>query len=319
MNKSLCIVASTLPITFLAEKASLLEIGEIVTTSDDLCRSYENLNSYSNLDMKIRSTPKGLLFQSLFFLRKIMAAKLCKQEIIFFHECCLPVLDIILYFINPKGHFYPQVSMSGSNLISFDDLPRSKIIRFIEFIGLKYLFKAYCSPGVGGDQAEYNVSIQKYSNGIQTHPIEYPVPDKVDITLCERSILFVIGKSRALDEDQFELYDRIIKIALGMGYRCDIKDHPNKKFHLGYINKSATMLDPQLPSELIDDRYQWVIGTSSTSLLNHGERAISLIDLLKSFNTKDSELIKLHFKNTATDHQINFVTDDKQLSNLLEG
>lgn len=319
MKKSLCIVASTLPIAFLAENADLLKIGEIVTTSDDLGRSYSHLNSHYNLEIEIISTPKGLLFQSVYLLMKIFLAKLRKQEVIFFHECCLPVLDIILIFLNPKGHFYPQVTMSGSKLINFDELPRSKIICFIEFIGLKYLFKAYCSPGVGGEQAEYNISIRKYPTGIQTHPIGYSVQNRNCTTLSERSILFVIGKSRVSDEDQFELYDRIIKIALDNKYRCDIKDHPNQNFQLGYVNNLSVTLDPLIPSELINNSYQWVIGTSSTSLLNHGEKAISLIEMLKSFKVTDLELIKLHFRETAPDHQINFVSNDKQLLNLLRG
>ncbi|MEW7009875.1 polysialyltransferase family glycosyltransferase [Lentilitoribacter sp. EG35] len=319
MEKSLCIVASTLPIAFLAEKASLLKIGEVIAMSDDLAHSYSHLNSHSDLQLKIKTAPKGLLFQSIYFLIKIFLAKLRGQEVIFFHECCMPVFDLILTFLNPNGHYYPQVSMSGSKLIDYAELPRSKIFNFISHIGLKNHFDAYYSPGVGGSKPEYHVSVKKYPNGIEEHPIGYLMRNRNGATATERSILFVVGKSRVPDEDQIDLYDRIIKIALDNRYRCYIKDHPNQKFQLGYINDLSIILNSSLPSELINDNYQWVIGTSSTSLLNHGKRAISLIGMLQSFKAADQALIKSHFRETDPNHKINFVDNDEQLFNLLKG
>ncbi|MGO7134357.1 hypothetical protein [Rhizobium leguminosarum] len=323
MTRSVSIVASTLPIAFLAARAEALGVDRIVATSANLNRSYGYLARKIGREMEIETTPPGFVRQSLYFALLVAKCRFLGRRLVIFHECCMPVLDLLILLLRPKGDHFPQVSMLGSIPMDISAAPKSKLLTLLRLCRLDRLFVLYYSPPVGDNPGEYSLSVKAYPRSIVSHPVGYAgeassAIEAEDLAPRSHTILLLTGKALSPDEDQITVFSGIVESAAKYGLRCDVKDHPNPYFRLGFASEAARSIDPEMPSELLDDDYALVIGASSTGLLRYGNRAFSIIEMLPSLSADETGLAKKHFDMAAPGHTLRYLESLQQLESILE-
>jgi len=319
-KKSICIVASTLPAAFLDSQSKSLDIIEVIVLSANLELSYRVLaDRYPTI--RVVCAPQGLLAQSVFFVTILLRARFNGNSIVFFHECGITILDLLLVLIKPQGFYFPQVTMGGWDEVRFDQFPRQKLTYLIRALGLIPLFKFYRSSSIGGSEPEYVMSIRNYPKSIVSKDIKFVrnVIEKSKTTAVEKSnkVLFVTGKSCVPDAAQNLLYMKLIKIAHSKGYMCLIKDHPNPVYRLNLAIEGSTSCDPLIPSELMPKDYHLVVGVTSTSLLAYDERSISLVNLMSEMLPEDRAKYVNHFYQAAPDNRIKYISTIDEYTKLL--
>ena len=319
-KSSVCIVASTLPVAFIASQITELNIKKIIVTSQSLQLSYQGFKKISS-SIKVVRAPIGFVRQSIFFFFQLCAAKLNGNSVVIFHECCLPVLDLLINFMKPSGYFLPQVKMSGWEEIAFDLFPKGKLTCFLRAFGFSSLFKYYRCSSIGGDDNEYALSIKQYCDSIVPKEINFS-REKIEkyysvLSDAEKKILFVMGRSFVSDSAQLNIYKELITIAHAKGYVCHIKDHPNLVYRLDLSSCYATALDPFLPVELLERDYYLVVGVSSTSLLAFNGRSISLINIFDEMSPEDRVYCTNHFDDADPHNNIKYINSIGEFSSLL--
>jgi len=320
-KSSFCIVASTLPVGFLVGQFKSLRIKKIFVISKDLEQSYLSLKERIDPSIEVVKVPEGLLLQSLFFSYVLFRARLNGTSVVFFHECCLPILDLLLSWIKPSGYYLPQVTMSGWHEIDFHQFPKGKLATLLKVLGVKERFKYHRSSAISGKQSEYMVSIKGYPSSIATMNVGFSRVALARCSSCENrqvnKILFITGKSSASDDCQRKTYSALIKMAHAKGYVCHIKDHPNPAYRLDFRADGAVTIDPLLPAELLESDYYLVVGVSSSALLSFDGRSVSLIYLLDDMSLEDRHAYVRHFDGAMPDHKINYVHSEDEFKALL--
>lgn len=319
-NKSVCIVASTLPAGFMASQIEALDIDKIIVMNENLALSYRVFkDKYPAI--KIVCAPKGFLALSTFFINQLIWARLSRHSVVFFHECCLTLLDLFLILVKPSGFYFPQVTMSGWEEIEFNQFPRQKLTFLIQILGLVPRFRFYRFPAIGDYAPEYVMSVKKYPDSIVSHDVRFAREIIAQSNGCSegnsKRILFITGKSCVPDAVQIKLYKELIKIADSRGYACAIKDHPNPVYRLNLAVDCATSYDPLVPSELLGRDFQLVVGVSSTSLLVYDERSITLVNLIPEMTLDDRALCASHFEAAAPGNKIKYIDSVDDFEKLL--
>lgn len=317
---SVAIVASTLPVASLRDQSEALGVDRVIATSSRLARSYAYLVKETGRDIEIDVAPTGFVAQCFYFSILLAKSRLLGQRIVIFHECCMPALDLAIQVFRPAGDHFPQVSMLGSVPMDMSEAPKSKLLGLLKVTGLSRLFHLYLSPPVGDNPAEYSISVKSYPSSITTHPIGYTGRRSEGSSRGRsRTILLLVSKAFSPDTEQIAVFQEIVEVAGRHGFRCDVKDHPNPLFRLGFESGEARMIDPELPSELLDDDYALVVGTSSTGLLSYGDRSFSAIEMLPSLSAKEVSLAKRHFEETAPDHKVRYLKSLQEFESIMQG
>lgn len=310
-KKSICVVASTLPTAFIASQVDVLSIDKIIVMNRDLELSYQILKKKFPT-IKIVRAPRNYLVRDLFFLSELIRSRLTGCMVIFFHECCLTSFDLLLMLIKPNGYYFPQVTMYGFKEISYAHFPKQKISTFLRTLGLVNRFRFYMCPPIGSGPAEYVISSKEYPKSIKCMDVSYSrtiVAAETEILHDDSKdllILFIIGKSFVDDKTQTRYFSSLIDVAYSNGYACHIKDHPNPIYRLNLMSNKAITLDPLIPSELLDFNYKYIVGLSSSALLSYGDRAFSLLDMIKEINSSDRELLFDHFEKASPGNSIKY-------------
>lgn len=319
-NPSFCIVASTLPVGFISTQVDALRIQRIYVLSKEHEQSYQSLKK-QNPALEIARLPSGLLRQSICFLFILARARLTNTNIIFSHECCLPILDLLICTIRPHGFYFPQVTMSGFEEIEPTAFPRDKMYRLIQLLGVIDRFRFYRSPSVGSNDVEYVISICGYPDTITCMDVGYSREAVSRCYSCSgektKKILFVAGKSFIADARQAEIFSDLVAAAHAKGYVCHTKDHPNPVYRLNLDIEGAVVIDPLLPVELMDKDYHLAVGVSSTALLGFNERAVSLINMLEEMSQEDRLLCVKHFEDAFPGNRINYIRSLDEFGELL--
>lgn len=319
-NNSICIVASTLPVGFIASQIDSLKITKIIVISRSLEGSYQNLKR-RNPSIEIVQAPPGFLVQPFYFLVQLLAAKLSKNNVIIFHECCMPLLDLLLKLIKPTGYYFPQVSMSGFEEIDFDQFPKSKLTSFLNIFGFVSYFKFYRAPPVGDNEPEYALSIKEYPSNIVVKDIPFS-REKMSKYFANshgntKKILFVTGKTCVSNIEQINIHRALVEGAHSKGYVCHIKDHPNPIYRLGLSIAGTLTIDPLVPVELLERDYYLIVGVSSSALLTFRDRSISLLNLLEGMSSADRILMTNHLNNADPENKIKYINSVDEFTSLL--
>ena len=319
-SPSFCIVASTMPVGFIAAQIDALRVKRIYVLSKAHALSYRGLQQ-QHPALEIVRVPAGLLLQSACFLLMLVRARLTTTPVIFFHECCLPILDLLLWTIRPQGFYFPQVTMSGFEEIEPATFPQNRMFRLLKLLGAIDRFRFYRSPSVGSNDIEYVVSIRGYPDTITCMEVGYSREAVARCYSCggvkTNKILFVAGKSFVADDRQAEIFSRLVAAAHAKGYVCHIKDHPNPEYRLNLRIEGAVVIDSLLPIELMDKDYHLAVGVSSSALLGFNERAISLINLLAEMSQEDRLLCVKHFEDAFPGNRINYIHSLDEFVTLL--
>jgi hypothetical protein len=319
-KQSICIVASTLPVGFIAAQIETLKVKKIYVLSKVHHLSYQSF-SENHPQVEIVRVPSGLLLQSLYFLFVLLKARTSGTQVVFFHECCLPILDLLLTVVRPRGYYFPQVTMSGFQEIEPAAFPRTRLYRLLGSLGVIDSFRFYRSPAVGDNESEYVMSIRSYPSSIASKDVGFSREVVARCYSCSgqktNKILFVAGKSFVSDASQSTLFRFLIDAAHGQGYVCHVKDHPNPVYRLNLQVDGAVVIDPLLPVELMDKDYHLAVGVSSSALLGFNERAVSLVHMFDDMSPDDKRLCVQHFEEAFPGNKINYVRSLVEFGKLL--
>jgi hypothetical protein len=319
-NNSICFVASTLPVGFIVSQVDSLKIKKIIVVSQSLEGSYLILKKkYPYIE--IVQAPSGFLIQPIYFFAQLLAVKLNKNSVIIFHECCIPLLDLLLKLVKPTGYYFPQVTMRSFEEIKFAQYPKTKLTVFLNVFGLVSYFKLYRAPPVGDYEPEYALSIREYPGSIVVKDVQFS-RELISKYYSEGSsktkkILFVIGKTCVSNLEQINIFQTLAEFAYSKGYACYIKDHPNPIYRLDLQIDNTITIDPLVPVELLERDYSWIVGVSSSALLSFGDRSISILNLFEGMSSDDRIALANHYINADPENKINFINSLDEFKGLL--
>jgi hypothetical protein len=321
MKNPICIVGSTLPVGFIINNLEALDIKKIIVLNQSLYESYSFLK-YTHPNLKVLKTPDGVFKQSTYLFYHVILAKLNKFDVIFFHECGLPLLDLILLLLKPIGHFHPQASMVGWELATFDQMPKGKLSALIKLFSLEKYFDYYRYRLSGGLVGEFVYKFKKYSDNIITHNASFSIVKTIKTNLCAefpiKKILFLTGKSAVPDDSQFDVYKNLLTLAKLNGCECAIKDHPFLNYRLNINLEGVQTINPLIPAELIVKDFDLVVGLASTALLGCS-KSVSIIFLLEDMSLDKKLEYVSYLNNSSDENDVLYIKSIDQFTALLNG
>lgn len=312
-NRNFAFVASTLPIYALDKNIRLWKIKEIFLASEDLFQSYKFLVDRFP-EVKIIIIPKDRLFQSFFLFWQFLKIKFSRNKSYFFHECCWVVFDLLVNLLKPRSEFYPQVKMDANPINNDYFVKGSFWKKFFIFFWMRKIFN--CHKLISNDS--YCFAIKEYPKSTKVNEISSRKSIKNHNIKSKKVLLIIDSSFRQVNV--MSIMQKIIKLLLVNGYDCEMKDHPRKieRFEIKdeFSDFQVKEINPQMPIELMDDKYCAAIGLYSTALLFFGDRAISIINLLNEFGS-EYEYQKKHFINMPGGNEILYINNVEEILDFL--
>ena len=307
-RRATAFAGSLLPARFLADRAAELGIERIVV----IHRIHEESYAYVAdrvAGLQITRLRGGAASRAVQVIAQVLAAKLARRPVIFFHECCWPVFDVAVILLRPPGAFFPQITMAGFDPIAPSEWPmpsrwHHRLRRRLFAPFLKW-FVVYRSAKLWGEEGyDYFLSCRGYPPSIEVHPVaERPVSVRVAVDGPPR-VLFLTG-SESVDNDYLiEVYQRVMRLAHDAGFQVFMKDHP--LYRLGLDLPFATVLDAAMPIELVDDGFDVAVAVASTALFSVGRRKVSIVRLIESMATEIKDARVRYLKSVPGGDSIEF-------------
>jgi hypothetical protein len=279
-------VASTLPIGFIDKIGKESDVKAVYLINDNHLGAYKYLQK-NNPSIRLICLPMGFIKHFVSLLGILISIKIRKEKIIFFHECCWEVFDVILNILNIPADYYPHVTLNSLKRLECADIPfANKIKLFLMILNQLSRFKPYelttdaCTKGIVW-------SCEYYPEKTHVHNLAevWAVRDKSEarlLTVDTQNILFVVGTELVEDGSLLQLYERIGKMLANRGYKLYIKDHPNHESRLNIEAGSwAQTIDPNCPVEFLEQDFLCAIGCASTGLASFKGKAISIIHMIE--------------------------------------
>ena len=303
-------VASTLPIKFINENNNNKKTL-IIIKNKNIYEAYKYLIKFKN-NIKLKLLNKFFLFRVLDLIYLILIYKIKSRKFYFFHECCWSELDLIINIFNPKCYFVPIVTMNGFTKIKKINFTRFnlkiKIQLFVYFL-FKNLFNVYYRK-VNNSFVLY-FSLKKYPKNVKKILNSF----KFDKNISNK-ILLLVNKEFCDNKEVINIYKKIIHL-LKKKFNIFYKDHPNTTARLNYSFKNINKIKPNIPFELLDLKFKYLIGCGSTPLSYFGDKSYSIIKLIKSYNGYQYKKRIAHIKSIYRGKEVNFlnkIEDIKKIS-----
>lgn len=278
-------VASTLPVAFLDKKIAEWGVTKLVLQGETLLDSYLYLQR-RHPAVILKVLPASFVLGFIHLMGVLLWTRLSRGRLVFFHECCCPVFDVLVKVIKPPGDYFPQVTLTSFLRVESADVAATKLQKFIRSLGLEGWFHYYRGD-LDNNEGYFFIQVAKaYPASITTHEVTESRAILAAARIGgaphggERKILLLCGRDVADDLDLKRTYSQVIEQATSLGFRCYLKDHPAQHARLNLLHENACMIDPAMPLELVDDDFTLAIGVASTGLLHFSTRAISIIKLL---------------------------------------
>jgi hypothetical protein len=299
------------------------EINKIYVISKIHFQSYNHLKNISDPGLTVHLI-KNNIFKNIILFFLLIKVRLTEQKIYIFHECSWPILDILIWFVKPKGYFLPQVTMNSYKQIkSKHNIHSSKLLGklAINLFLMKY-FNIYAKRGDGlSNKIHYYLSIKSYPKTIDNKDVNY----SRDIIIINQNKKKYKSNGRQViilaDADLIDakilcrLYNNVIDLCNNYNYVCYLKQHPLVANHLPITHPSIQEIDCSIPIELIEENYDIAIGTTSTGLINFSGKSISIIDLFD--DPEASNNAKNHFYGISNNYNILFPNSYNELVSIL--
>lgn len=318
-NKQIAFIASTLPVQFIYKNRNELNIEEIIIVSKTFEESYMFLQDKMPL-VKLSIVPTYLIFQVCYLAYKIIFVRLAAKEIIFFHECCWPIFDLLVKFIKPRGLYCPQVKMTSFSPVMEDE--QKQLCGFKEIFStwlLKKYFILYKAKKDGGEGYDYFWSMRNYplSIIISNEYYSFVVKDKKTLDKINKKILFLIGREPVQDDSLCFIFNSLCIIAKSHGFAIAIKDHPRPAARINFKPDGCRIINPAQPVELLEEDFEFVVGVASTGLLAFPGKAISVINLLAEMSQEDKEKRISHLQNLPGWDRLIFLNKIEEFESIL--
>ena len=313
MSKNIAFVASTMPVHWLNNNLDVSKIDEIIIASGELYKSYKFLNNeYKNLRLSV--LPTNLILKFFFIFSKIIFTKFSLKNIYFFHECCWVSLDLIIKLLKPKGFFYPQVTMNSFEILT------DKKARPFKFFNLFNSFTEHIMILDVSNKKEIIYSCNSYPKSIKVYNVESRVSSAKRPSFSNQ-VLVLLGSHNCPNEELKKVFEKVVKLFFLNGFTCHIKDHTRADARLNFgdqLNQySVKIINPSYPSELIKDDYAFVVGISSIALLFYEDRAISIINTIKSIPKEDCENSIQHLLSIPGGNLVNFIQEIQEIEKYI--
>ena len=288
--RTIAFVGSLLPARFLLERGEELNVRRIVVLNRTHQRSFEYVARHVPAS-RVSRLGGGRFVAAARLAGHLVAARLMRRRVLFFHECCWPLFDLLVSVVRPHGLFAPQVTMDGFEALNVDELPLPgawprRLTRAL-FGRLLRNFIVYRAPKDSGEEGySYLLAMRAYPGSIQVAPVgrrhgaagPRPAPEATLPGAVPR-ILLIGGTEPVPDEDLRNLYTAVVEIGRAEGYEVFFKDHPIHS--MGFACKSCAVIDPALPMELVTEHFAFSVGVASTAIFGVGDRKLSIMNLLE--------------------------------------
>ncbi len=289
---NIAFVASTLPAAFIREHATRLEIKKVVCATRDLVESYMFIRK-THRDLEIEALPKGKIEHFLSIFRHILNCK----KVYFSHECCWPLFDLALIITRRKAVWFPQSSMKSFRLVAPEELSflaqmkfyysnQHKIRPFRSGITTLIrrwfdVYEAVLDGGKGFYQCQsLRTDLFSFIEKLDDKQFGVSKPHQHKESQKTYKVLIACAREPIDDEVQIKLYSEVCSFVERKGYRIYIKDHPYKDSRLGFVYPGSEVIPAHFPIECIDEKFDFVVGVASASILRSNLRALSLLHLL---------------------------------------
>lgn len=292
-------VGSTLPISYILKNLDSSKLNIFYTHNELIYNSYNHLKKInSSLTVKKIGGKKYLYLFNL--LRILLKIKLSNGVIRIYHELGLHFLDIVILLIKPNGEFHPQSPLGGGwNEINYNKMPNSLFLNFLIASKLIKNFQCFEYKDTNGKLTDIGYKIKVYPPSIVINEPSYFINyGGLNSDHQQKNILFIVGMSYINDVLMKKIFIELLTLCVKNGFNCSIKDHPNPNYRLNLDFSGAILIDPSIPSELIVDNYEFVVGSSSTSLLS-SKQSISIIYIINGYETIRADEYRNLFENIA--------------------
>lgn len=278
-------VASTLPVAVLDKKIAEWGVTKVVLQGKTHLDSYVYLQRrHPSVILKV--LPASFVLGVIHLMGVLLWTRLSRRRLVFFHECCCPVFDVLVKVIKPAGDYYPQVTLNSFLRVESADVAATKLQKLIRALGLEGWFHYYRGDLDNNEGYFFVQAAKAYPASIATHEVTESRAILAGARIGgtplggEKKILLLCGRDVADDLELKRIYSQVIEQATSLGFTCYLKDHPAQHARLNLLHEDVCMIDPALPLELVDDDFTLAIGVASTGLLHFSTRAISIIKLL---------------------------------------
>ncbi len=258
------------------------------------------------------------------------------SDILVFHECCWPILDILLILSRSNVSHKPIVTLNGYRFLKNDETSfiawfkffsnHNFINRLLKSISSSFFsiffHHAECTDDGGNTSLRIPVLKEKFKRGwIASSPyhssnqnLKLIHNQSNEIKSPINNVLILCATEPIDNLTQIQIYNKIIDLFVRNNFSISYKDHPRMNARLGLKNSLATEINPLLPSQLFNQKYDIVIGAFSTSLIEvRGiKRTISIGKLINLPESVYFERIR-HLEPFIGFKNIDFIDDLNEL------
>lgn len=307
-------VASTLPLKYILENNQNKK-NLIIVKNHEICKSYQFLKKEKkNIELKLLPNNFILRLLNVFFF--IIYYKYKNISFTFFHECCWPEFDIIIKILNPRSFYIPIVTMKGFKRFNKEirDINFKKMLKLKFF---KFFFNNLFTIYYRENKKNYTFyfSFKRYPHKVKVKKFKTIIKDN---KIKNKKILFLVSREFCKNYEIVKLYKKLSNIFKASGYKSYYKDHPSKNARLNVKFVEMSKINPNVPFELIENDFDYLIGCGSTPLTYKGSRSISIIRLIKSYEEKKAKLRIEHLKSIYDGKKINFPVKITDIINIIK-
>lgn len=286
--------ASLLPAGFLVERATALNIGTVVVLNDVHERSYAHVAARVP-GLRVERLRGQTIRVAFALARRFAGARMSGEPIMFFHECCWPAFDLLIWLLRPAGSFFPQVTMASFDVAPSGELGTGR--RALALRLLSHAFTIYRAPKNSGMPGyDYFPSFRAYPPSIRIFPVQPRIHSRGTSCPDGRSVIFIGGTEVGIaDEPLRGMYTALMQTARQSGWSVFFKDHPLARLSVT-LPDGCVALDAALPIELIDREFTLAVGVASTAILSVGDRKLSLVRTLEAMPQEVQDARTRHLK-----------------------
>ncbi len=306
-------VASTLPIKYIFENNKSKKTL-IIIKNRDVFESYKYLQK-KRKNIKLKLLSKSFIVRIFQLINLIMYYKLKSIKFYFFHECCWPEFDLIIKIFNPISFHIPLVTMNGFKKLE-DKSKKISLLQKIKLLCFKLFFYNMFIVYYRKVNFVYSLyfSIKKYPNKIEIKKFNQ---SKLNQKFKSKSILFLVSREFCDNFEVIKLYQKISNLFKSKGFKIFYKDHPNRNSRLNPKFINMNKINPNKPFELLEKKFDYLIGCGSTPLAYQGKRSICVIKMIKSYEKKKAKYRIDHIKSIYDGKNIFFPSTIKDLAKFV--